>query len=123
MKEKEDKPAFVTFFHSLRENVSFCFYIVLLCPAWWGSHTVCNIWGHNFFCVLSPPQPSKDSRWFPALVVSRVIFVPLLVMCNVQDRNYTPVLFSNDLMFAAIMVFFSVSSGYFVCLSMTYAPQ
>ncbi len=72
---------------------------------------------------VSPPQPSKDSRWFPALVVSRVIFVPLLVMCNVQDRNYTPVLFSNDLMFAAIMVFFSGSSGYFVCLSMTYAPQ
>ncbi len=122
MKEKEDKLAFGTFFHSLRENVSsFCFYIVLLCPAWWGSHTVCNIWG--IISSVSPPQPSKDSRWFPALVVSRVIFVPLLVMCNVQDRNYTPVLFSNDLMFAAIMVFFSVSSGYFVCLSMTYAPQ
>lgn len=73
--------------------------------------------------TLVSKWPSKDSRWFPALVVSRVIFVPLLVMCNVQDRNYTPVLFSNDLMFAAIMVFFSVSSGYFVCLSMTYAPQ
>ncbi len=60
---------------------------MLLCPAWWGSHTVCNIWGHNFFCVCLPPQPSKDSRWFPALVVSRVIFIPLLVMCNVQDRT------------------------------------
>ncbi|XP_016414649.1 equilibrative nucleoside transporter 2-like, partial [Sinocyclocheilus rhinocerous] len=67
--------------------------------------------------------PSKDSRLFPGLVVCRVIFVPLLMMCNVQERHYIPVLFSNDFMFAAIMVFFSVSSGYFVCLSMTYAPQ
>ncbi|XP_073691686.1 equilibrative nucleoside transporter 2 [Garra rufa] len=67
--------------------------------------------------------PSKESRLFPALVVCRVIFVPLLMTCNVQERNYSTVLFSNDYLFAAIMVFFSVSSGYFVCLSMTYAPQ
>lgn len=73
--------------------------------------------------TLVSKWPSKDSRLFPVLVVCRVIFVPLLMLCNVQDRNYMPVLFSNDFMFAAIMVFFSVSSGYFVCLSMTYAPQ
>ncbi|RXN23773.1 equilibrative nucleoside transporter 2-like protein [Labeo rohita] len=67
--------------------------------------------------------PSKESRLFPALVVCRVIFIPLLMMCNVQERHYMPVLFSNDFMFAAVMMFFSMSSGYFVCLSMTYAPQ
>ncbi|XP_051580421.1 equilibrative nucleoside transporter 2-like isoform X2 [Myxocyprinus asiaticus] len=67
--------------------------------------------------------PPKDSRLFPVLVVSRLIFVPLLMMCNVQERHLLPVLFSNDLSFAAIMVFFSVSSGYCACLSMTYAPQ
>ncbi|XP_051947579.1 equilibrative nucleoside transporter 2-like [Xyrauchen texanus] len=67
--------------------------------------------------------PPKESRLFPALVVSRIIFVPLLMMCNVQERHLLPVLFSNDLSFAVIMVFFSVSSGYCVCLSMTYAPQ
>uniref|UniRef100_A0A8C2AKZ6 Solute carrier family 29 member 2 n=1 Tax=Cyprinus carpio TaxID=7962 RepID=A0A8C2AKZ6_CYPCA len=73
--------------------------------------------------TLVSKWPSKDSRLFPLLVVCRVIFVPLLMMCNVQERNIMPVLFSDDFMFAAIMVFFSVSSGYFVCLSMTYAPQ
>uniref|UniRef100_A0A673IGH9 Solute carrier family 29 member 2 n=1 Tax=Sinocyclocheilus rhinocerous TaxID=307959 RepID=A0A673IGH9_9TELE len=73
--------------------------------------------------TLVSKWPSKDSGLFPVLVVCRVIFVPLLMMCNVQERHYMPVLFSNDVMFAAIMVFFSVSSGYFVCLSMTYAPQ
>lgn len=68
-------------------------------------------------------QPRKESRLFPVLVVSRVLFVPLLMLCNVQSRAYLPVFFYHDAMFTAIMVLFSVSSGYFVCLSMSYAPQ
>lgn len=71
-------------------------------------------------CVL---QPGKDSRLFPLLVVSRVLLVPLLMLCNVQSRSYLPVFFTHDAAFAAIMLLFSVSSGYFVCLSMSYAPQ
>lgn len=67
--------------------------------------------------------PGKDSRLFPALVVSRVVFVPLLMLCNVQSRHYLPVYFPHDAAFTAIMAFFSVTSGYFVCLSMSYAPQ
>uniref|UniRef100_W5UTJ4 Equilibrative nucleoside transporter 2 n=1 Tax=Ictalurus punctatus TaxID=7998 RepID=W5UTJ4_ICTPU len=67
--------------------------------------------------------PSKESRLFPALVVSRVIFIPLLMFCNVQERHFMPVFFGNDWSFAIIMVFFSLSSGYCVCLSMSYAPQ
>ncbi|XP_053533667.1 equilibrative nucleoside transporter 2 isoform X4 [Ictalurus punctatus] len=67
--------------------------------------------------------PSKESRLFPVLVVSRVLFIPLLMFCNVQERHFMPVLFGNDWSFAIIMVFFSVSSGYCVCLSMSYAPQ
>ncbi|KAI5617685.1 equilibrative nucleoside transporter 2-like [Silurus asotus] len=67
--------------------------------------------------------PSKESRLFPALVVSRVIFVPLLMFCNVKDRHFLPVLFPNDWSFSVIMLLFSVSSGYCVCLSMSYAPQ
>ncbi|XP_049423788.1 equilibrative nucleoside transporter 2 [Epinephelus fuscoguttatus] len=67
--------------------------------------------------------PSKESRLFPVLVVCRVIFVPLLMLCNVQSRYFLPVYFGNDVAFAIIMALFSVSSGYFVCLSMSYAPQ
>ncbi|XP_072526200.1 equilibrative nucleoside transporter 2 [Salminus brasiliensis] len=67
--------------------------------------------------------PPKESRLFPILVVSRVVFVPLLMLCNVQERQFLPVLFSNDALFVIIMMFFSVSSGYCVCLSMSYAPQ
>ncbi|XP_034532188.1 equilibrative nucleoside transporter 2-like isoform X2 [Notolabrus celidotus] len=67
--------------------------------------------------------PSKESRVFPALVVSRLVFIPLLMLCNVQSRSYLPVYFPHDSAFTAIMCLFSLSSGYFVCLSMSYAPQ
>uniref|UniRef100_A0A3P9KV95 Solute carrier family 29 member 2 n=1 Tax=Oryzias latipes TaxID=8090 RepID=A0A3P9KV95_ORYLA len=67
--------------------------------------------------------PRKESRLFPALVVSRVAFVPLLMLCNVQPRHYLPAFFTHDAAFIIIMILFSLSSGYLVCLSMSYGPQ
>lgn len=67
--------------------------------------------------------PKKESKVFPVLVVCRVIFIPLLMLCNVQERHYLPVYFNHDVIFCIIMAVFSFSSGYFVCLSMSYAPQ
>nr|XP_040035683.1 equilibrative nucleoside transporter 2 isoform X1 [Gasterosteus aculeatus aculeatus]XP_040035684.1 equilibrative nucleoside transporter 2 isoform X1 [Gasterosteus aculeatus aculeatus]XP_040035686.1 equilibrative nucleoside transporter 2 isoform X1 [Gasterosteus aculeatus aculeatus] len=67
--------------------------------------------------------PRKESRLFPALVISRVVFVPLLMFCNVQSRSFLPVVFHHDAVFTVVMALFALSSGYFVCLSMSYAPQ
>ncbi|XP_049599296.1 equilibrative nucleoside transporter 2 isoform X2 [Syngnathus scovelli] len=67
--------------------------------------------------------PRKESPLFPLLVVSRVVFIPLLMLCNVQPRVFLPVYFASDAVFAVIVALFSISSGYFVCLSMSYAPQ
>uniref|UniRef100_A0A3P9A208 Solute carrier family 29 member 2 n=1 Tax=Esox lucius TaxID=8010 RepID=A0A3P9A208_ESOLU len=67
--------------------------------------------------------PPKESRLLPVLVVSRVVFVPLLMLCNVQKRSHLPVLFNHDAIFTIFMALFSLSSGYCVCLSMSYAPQ
>ncbi|KAK6292157.1 hypothetical protein J4Q44_G00379420 [Coregonus suidteri] len=88
-----------------------CFLIFNVCD--WIGRTVTTL-------VQWPP---KESCLFPALVVSRMVFVPLLMLCNVQSRSYLPVLFSHDAAFVFIMMLFSVSSGYCVCLSMSYAPQ
>ncbi|KAG7484948.1 hypothetical protein MATL_G00055430 [Megalops atlanticus] len=67
--------------------------------------------------------PRKESALFPALVVARVIFVPLFMLCNVQKRSYLPVLFADEASFSIIMMVFALTSGYCACLSMTYAPQ
>ncbi|KAJ8333594.1 hypothetical protein SKAU_G00416020 [Synaphobranchus kaupii] len=67
--------------------------------------------------------PAKESRIFPALVVSRVIFIPLLMLCNIRNHFYLPALFPHDAAFSIIMLLFAGTSGYCVCLSMSYAPQ
>lgn len=66
--------------------------------------------------------PSKDSRLFPVAVVCRVVFVPLLMMCNVQDSKFW-VVFSHDVAFVVIMALFSFTNGYMASLCMAYAPQ
>ncbi|XP_031707151.1 equilibrative nucleoside transporter 2-like [Anarrhichthys ocellatus] len=95
-----------------RYFISVCCFLVFNINDWFG-RTVTTVirW------------PRKESRLFPVLVVSRVVFVPLLMLCNVQSRSFLPVYFGHDAAFAVIMTLFSLSSGYFVCLSMSYAPQ
>ncbi|XP_034544684.1 equilibrative nucleoside transporter 2-like [Notolabrus celidotus] len=66
--------------------------------------------------------PSKDSVLFPAAVLSRLVFIPLLMLCNVQNSKL-PVFFSHDFAFVVIMALFSFSNGYLASLCMAYAPQ
>ncbi|XP_059187979.1 equilibrative nucleoside transporter 2-like [Centropristis striata] len=66
--------------------------------------------------------PAKDSVLFPVSVLSRLVFVPLLMMCNVQNARL-PVLFRHDAAFVTIMALFSFSNGYLASLCMAYAPQ
>lgn len=96
-------------------------------------------WGKVFTCVCcfivfnvmdlvgrSAPYlaqwPEKRSRWFPVVVLSRVVFVPLLMFCNVSDSKLR-VLFSHDAFFVLWMALFSFSNGYLASLCMAYAPQ
>ncbi|XP_008300013.1 equilibrative nucleoside transporter 2-like [Stegastes partitus] len=65
--------------------------------------------------------PSKESRWFPAAVFSRLVFIPLLMLCNIQGSNLT--VLRHDSAFVVIMALFSFSNGYLASLCMSYAPQ
>ncbi|KTF82447.1 hypothetical protein cypCar_00042323 [Cyprinus carpio] len=67
--------------------------------------------------------PSMKSHLFPFFVVLRVVFIPALMLCNIQPRAYLPVLFNHDMAYIIIMSLFAMTSGYFACLSMSYAPQ
>ncbi|XP_043971415.1 equilibrative nucleoside transporter 2-like [Gambusia affinis] len=66
--------------------------------------------------------PSKQSRLFPVAVLSRLVFIPLLMMCNIPKSKLT-VLFRHDIAFVVIMALFSFSNGYLASLCMAYAPQ
>ncbi|XP_067241688.1 equilibrative nucleoside transporter 1a [Chanodichthys erythropterus] len=67
--------------------------------------------------------PGKDSIWLPVLVIARVVFIPLFVLCNVQPRNHLPVLFSHDAWYIIFMILFSFSNGYLASLCMCFGPK
>ncbi|XP_037546538.1 equilibrative nucleoside transporter 2-like [Nematolebias whitei] len=65
--------------------------------------------------------PSKGSRLFPVAILSRLVFVPLIMMCNIKDSKL--IFLSHDCAFVIIMALFSFSNGYLASLCMAYAPQ
>lgn len=67
--------------------------------------------------------PGKDSMLLPVLVGLRIIFIPLFILCNVQPRNYLPVLFYHDAWYIIFMIFFAFSNGYLASLCMCYGPK
>lgn len=69
------------------------------------------------------PQPGKDSRWLPSLVLARLVFVPLLLLCNVKPRRYLTVVFEHDAWFIFFMAAFAFSNGYLASLCMCFGPK
>ncbi|KAK1798476.1 hypothetical protein P4O66_006779 [Electrophorus voltai] len=67
--------------------------------------------------------PGKDSRLLPALLLLRVLFVPLFMLCNVQPRYNLSVVFAHDAWFIIFMIIFAFSNGYLVSLCMCYGPK
>uniref|UniRef100_A0A3P8UVN9 Solute carrier family 29 member 1a n=1 Tax=Cynoglossus semilaevis TaxID=244447 RepID=A0A3P8UVN9_CYNSE len=67
--------------------------------------------------------PGKDSLWLPVLVVLRVVFIPLFMLCNVEPRHYLPVLFGHDAWYIIFMTLFSFSNGYLASLCMCFGPK
>lgn len=66
--------------------------------------------------------PGKDSCWLPSLVVARLVFVPLLLLCNVQPRSL-PVVFEHDAWYIFFMAAFAFSNGYLASLCMCFGPK
>uniref|UniRef100_V9KTY5 Solute carrier family 29 (Nucleoside transporters), member 2 n=1 Tax=Callorhinchus milii TaxID=7868 RepID=V9KTY5_CALMI len=67
--------------------------------------------------------PKKDSPVLPALVLLRVAFIPLFMLCDVKPRSYLPVVFGSDVWYIGFMILFALSNGYLVTLCMCYAPK
>ncbi|KAF3831582.1 hypothetical protein GH733_000394 [Mirounga leonina] len=67
--------------------------------------------------------PGKDSHWLPSLVLARMLFVPLLLLCNVQPRRHLAVVFEHDAWFIIFMAAFAFSNGYLASLCMCFGPK
>lgn len=59
----------------------------------------------------------------PSLVLARLAFVPLLLLCQRQPRRNLPVIFEHDAWFIIFMAAFAFSSGYLASLCMCFGPK
>lgn len=66
------------------------------------------------------PYPSK--RLILPAAISRVVFIPLIYMCNLQPRTI-PVWFGSDVWPAVFNLAFSWSNGHILSLAAAYGPQ
>ncbi|XP_075044765.1 equilibrative nucleoside transporter 2 isoform X2 [Mixophyes fleayi] len=67
--------------------------------------------------------PGPDCKYLPLMAAARFLFVPLFMLCNIDERHYLTSFFYNDVWFILFMILFSVSNGYFVSLPMCLAPK
>ncbi|XP_040891961.1 equilibrative nucleoside transporter 1-like [Toxotes jaculatrix] len=88
-----------------------CFLLFNLCD--WGGRSLTAI------CMW----PNKDSVLLPMSIVSRLVFIPLFMLCNVQPRLHLPVFFHHDGFFIIFMIIFAFSNGYLASLCMCYGPK
>ncbi|KAI2651278.1 Equilibrative nucleoside transporter 2 [Labeo rohita] len=58
----------------------------------------------SIFVLFQNSQPSMKSHLFPLFVVLRVVFIPALMLCNVQPRFSLPVFFKHDMAYIIIML-------------------
>ncbi|XP_044301189.1 equilibrative nucleoside transporter 1 [Varanus komodoensis] len=67
--------------------------------------------------------PGKDSKLLPCMVIARVVFIPLFLLCNVQSRRNLPVFFAHDAWYIVFMILFAFSNGYLASLCMCFGPK
>ena len=68
--------------------------------------------------------PRRGSRLLYALVASRLIFIPLLLLCNhTGSASSIPSLFTSDVAYFFIMLSFALTNGYAGSLCMIYGPK
>ena len=65
---------------------------------------------------------NEKSKWLMILCISRIVFIPLFLMCNYEHR-LLPYVFKHDYWPIIINILFSVSNGYLGSLGMMYGPK
>ncbi|XP_046388448.1 equilibrative nucleoside transporter 2 [Ischnura elegans] len=66
----------------------------------------------------------REKGWLVALLsTARIVFIPLLLLCNAQPRNNLPVLIDSDIAYIAIMILFALSNGYLANISLVLVPR
>ena len=74
---------------------------------------------NDCICIF---QPRHDGNLFHILAASRIIFIPLILLCNGSNKNF-PTLFNNDAYYIVIQICFAFFAGYYGSLTLMYYPK
>ncbi|XP_042233130.1 equilibrative nucleoside transporter 1-like isoform X2 [Homarus americanus] len=67
--------------------------------------------------------PRRGSKILYFLVLLRIVFIPLFLLCNHNPKSPIPSLFAHDAWYVVFMLLFSLSNGYCSSLCMMYGPK
>lgn len=73
--------------------------------------------------ALRIPIPSRYKYVTLLLTLLRVVFVPLLMLCNAHPRKHLPIIFDSDVQFIVLIVFFGLTGGYLCTIILTQGPK
>ncbi|KDR21110.1 equilibrative nucleoside transporter 1 [Zootermopsis nevadensis] len=83
--------------------------------------STCDYVGRILAGLLQRP---RNKSWVVALLsILRVVFIPLLLLCNAQPRHHLPVLMNSDLHYIVIIVLFALSNGYLANITLICVPK
>ncbi|KAK7792618.1 hypothetical protein R5R35_009151 [Gryllus longicercus] len=83
--------------------------------------STCDYIGRILAGILKWP---RRSAWLVGLLAAlRVVFVPLLLLCNAHPRHHLPVLINSDVYYIIIIVLFALSNGYLANLTLICVPR
>ncbi|XP_054263412.1 equilibrative nucleoside transporter 3 [Macrosteles quadrilineatus] len=83
--------------------------------------SVMDYFGRIFAGLLQLPQ--KRAWVVGMLSLLRVVFFPLLLLCNAQPRHHLPVLIHSDILYILIVVMFGFTNGYLANITMICVPK
>ncbi|KAK7074449.1 hypothetical protein SK128_000996, partial [Halocaridina rubra] len=67
--------------------------------------------------------PKRGSRILYLMVLLRLVFIPLFLLCNHDPKSFLPVVFYHDAYYIVFMFLFAFSNGYCSSLYMMYGPK
>ncbi|KAK8751945.1 hypothetical protein OTU49_011201 [Cherax quadricarinatus] len=67
--------------------------------------------------------PQRGSKILYIMVLLRVVFIPLFLLCNHNPNSAIPTVFGHDAWYVVFMLLFSLSNGYCSSLCMMYGPK
>ncbi|XP_067010202.2 equilibrative nucleoside transporter 3 isoform X2 [Anabrus simplex] len=83
--------------------------------------SMCDYLGRVLAGLLQWP---RGSAWLVGLLSTlRVVFIPLLLLCNAQPRHHLPIMIGSDLYYILIIVLFAISNGYLANITLICVPR